>query len=90
MTLAFLDWKLKKQTVSGFSNKTVYNYGPYQIKNNTASTYANWYGYLDGDVVAGPYATRTVVVEEILHLEYVKYENDPDRSSRILQEMMND
>jgi len=45
---------------------------------------------LDGDVVAGPYATRTVVVEEILHLEYVKYENDPNRSKRIIEEMMND
>ena len=44
-------------------------YGPYKIM-NTKGTYANWYGYLDGNVVAGPYATRTVVVEEILHLEY--------------------
>jgi len=25
-----------------------------------------------------------------LHLEYVKYENDPNRSSRIIEEMMND
>tara|TARA_R110000851_G_scaffold105602_1_gene224111 strand:- start:847 stop:1242 length:396 start_codon:yes stop_codon:yes gene_type:complete len=90
MSLAFLDWKLKKQTVCGFSNKTVYDYGPYQIKNNTAYTYANWNGYLDGKIVAGPYATRAVVVEQIKHLEYVKYENDPDRSRRIIEEMMND
>ena len=89
MTLAFLDWKLKKNTEKTITNRSYYMYGPYKIM-NTKGTYANWYGYLDGAKVAGPYATRTVVVEEILHLEYVKYENDPDRSSRILHEMMND
>jgi len=63
MSLAFLDWKLKKVNLH---NRNHYMYGPYKIM-NTKGTYANWYGYLDGDVVAGPYATRTVVVEEILH-----------------------
>ena len=86
MSLAFLDWKLKKVNIH---NRNHYMYGPYKIM-NTKGTYANWYGYLDDDKVAGPYATRAVVVEQIKHLEYVKYENDPDRSKRIIHEMMND
>ena len=89
MSLAFLDWKLQKNTEKTITNRAYYMYGPYKIM-NTKGTYANWYGYLDGKIVAGPYATRAVVVEQIKHLEYVKYENDPNRSSRIIEEMMND
>ncbi len=89
--MQFFFFFLKKNTEKTITEREYYMYGPYKVINTTQRmTYANWSAYLDGDRVVGSYATRKAVTEQIQYVEMEKYTNDPDRSKRIIHEMMND